>query len=240
MSFWKTLNEPALTARDIFVQKNAAALPKGTKILDVGAGPTRFRNLFSHCTYHAQDFAQHEGSKEGLMAEKEWFYGKLDFVSDATDIPVENESYDAILCTEVIEHVPNPDMVIKEIARILRKGGKLILTAPMSSGLHQEPHHFFAGFTPYYYKLKLGELGFTEISITPNGRFFSFHAQETQRFSALIAPWRLKLLPAIILFPVWILSLPWCRFFLPMIAKQMDKLDKHNAFTVGYHVTAIR
>lgn len=226
--------------RDDFVKKEASLLKNGTKVLDVGAGPTKYRPYFSHCEYYAQDFAQHEPIQEGQFIEKDWHYGPLDFVSDATAIPVEPETFDAVLCTEVLEHVPAPDLVLKEITRILKPAGKLILTAPLSSGLHQEPHHFYGGYTPYYYELKLGELGFKDINVEPNGGFFSFHSQETERFSAMLAPWRQPLWTSIFLLPVWLVTLPWARFIYPALAPGLDKLDKHKGFTVGYHVTATK
>ncbi|MBI4681487.1 MAG: class I SAM-dependent methyltransferase [Nitrospirae bacterium] len=45
-------------------------------------------------------------------------------------IPLKDESVDAIVCTEVIEHAPYPDAIIKELSRVIRKGGKIILTFP--------------------------------------------------------------------------------------------------------------
>ena len=225
--------------RDLFVASCAKLLKPKSTILDVGAGSTKYRSLFSHCQYAAQDFCQHSGSAEGPMAEgNTWQYGLIDYVCDATSIPVESASFDAVLCTEVLEHVPDPDLVLKEIGRILKPGGHLFLTAPLTSGLHQEPHHFFGGYTPYYYKLKLGELGFKKIEVIPNGGFYSFHSQETQRFSAWIAPWRQPFLNAVLLFPIWLLGLPWCRVIYPLIAPHLDKSDKHKPFTVGYHVIA--
>ncbi len=240
-NFINKIREPLKYNRDEFVKEQASLLPRGTKILDVGAGKTPYRHLFEHCNYYAQDFAQHAGSTEGPMAEKNsWFYGKLDYVCDAISIPVEDESFDAILCTEVIEHVTHPGSVLQEISRILKPGGKLILTAPLTSGLHQEPHHYFGGFTPYYYNNRLTDFGFASINVTPNGGFFSFHSQESQRFSAWITPGRIPLIPSILLFPVFVISLPWFRLIYPIVAKYLDELDKHKPFTVGYHVVAIK
>ena len=50
----------------------------------------------------------------------------IDFVSDLLNIPVPDKSYDVILCTEVIEHVPDPISAINEISRILKSGGDSI------------------------------------------------------------------------------------------------------------------
>ena len=66
----------------------------------------------------------------------------MDYVCDITDIPVSDDSFDVIICTEVLEHVPEPIKVIKEFSRILRKNGKMFITAPLGCGIHQEPYIF--------------------------------------------------------------------------------------------------
>jgi ubiquinone/menaquinone biosynthesis C-methylase UbiE len=93
-------------------------------------------------------------------------------VSDIVSIPVEDASFDAILCTEVLEHVPEPIRAIKEFARILKPGGTLFLTAPLGSGIHQDPYHFYGGYTPYWYRKFLTQNNFEGLKIEANGGFF--------------------------------------------------------------------
>lgn len=227
--------------RDRWVAAEAAGLPSGSRVLDVGAGPCRYRALFSHCEYFSQDFCQHEGYGEGPLADKgTWRYGRIDYVSDASAIPVADASFDAVICTEVLEHVAAPARVVAELARILRPGGRLILSAPLGSGLHQEPHHYYGGYTPYWYSKFLGEAGFDELTVTPNGGFFKHYGQESQRFSAWLDPRRLTGWPRVCLSPLWLLSLPVFRLALPIACYWLDALDTHRGFTVGYHVTARR
>jgi len=109
-------------------------------VLDVGAGSCPYRGLFAHCEYRAQDLAPLRGDQLRHGA-----YGQLDYVSDLAAIPVPDGSFGAVLCTEVLEHHPEPITVVKELARILEPGGKLILTAPLGSGIHQEPYHYYGG-----------------------------------------------------------------------------------------------
>lgn len=229
------------TERGRWVAAQARALPAGSRVLDVGAGFCRYKPLFSHCVYQAQDFCAHEPSKDGPMAETQgWDYGAIDYVSDAAAIPVADGSFDAVLCTEVLEHVPEPIRVVKELGRIIRPGGKLMLTAPLGSGLHQEPDHYYGGFTPYWYKRYLGEAGFEDIAVTPNGGFFKHYGQESQRFSALLDPRRVPAAAVPLVAPFWALTLPWFRVVMPIACNVLDRLDQHRAFTVGYHVTATR
>lgn len=238
---WERFLEFGSYERDRWVAEQAKRIPTGSRVLDVGAGPCRYRPRFSHCDYKTQDFCQYEGSSVGPLADKGvWSYGQIDYVSDAAAIPVPDGSFDAVLITEVLEHVPEPIRVVKEIARILRPGGRLLLTAPLGSGLHQEPHHFYGGFTPYWYHRFLGEAGFEQIEVTPNGGFFKHYGQESQRFSAWIDPRRIPGAAKIVLTPVWLLTLPYFRFILPITCHLLDRLDSHRGFTVGYHVTAVR
>lgn len=215
--------------RDRYVKQWAETLPAGTRILDVGAGFCRYRSFFTHCDYKSHDFAQYKADN--------WHYGDLDYVSDAAHIPVENGAFDAILCTEVLEHVPEPIKVVGEIARLLRSGGKILVTAPLGSGLHQEPYHFYGGYTPYWYQKFLSEAKFKDIVVTPNGGFFKLYGQESQRFSAKLKP---KHHHHLLLGMLWIVTLPLMRWGLPLLCAWLDQFDSEKKFTVGYHVTATK
>jgi SAM-dependent methyltransferase len=226
--------------RDRWVADQARSIPRGWRVLDVGAGSCRYRPLFAHCEYRSQDFCAHAPTTEGPMPEQGWAYGAIDYVSDAAAIPVPDASFDAVLSTEMLEHVPDPIAVVRELGRIVRPGGKLMLTAPLGSGLHQTPDHFYGGFTPFWYERYLGEAGFENVEATPNGGFFSHYGQESRRFSALIDPRRVPRAVAPLIAPFWAASLPWFRIVVPVACDLLDRLDSHRAFTVGYHVTATR
>ena len=63
------------------------------------------------------DFKQYDGYTDPARAEG--LYGQIDHVSDILDLPFGNEVFDYILCTEVLEHVPEPIGAIREMARVL-------------------------------------------------------------------------------------------------------------------------
>ena len=226
-----------LVNRDAWVATQAAALPSGSRVLDAGAGSCPYRKLFAHCDYKTQDFAGLQDSQLSGGA-----YGAIDYVCDITDIPVDDASFDAVLCSEVIEHVPDPVAVIDEFARILKPGGKLMLTAPLGSGIHQEPYHYYGGFTPYWYRRVLGEKGFEEIIIKANGGSLQAFSQESLRFLQMTRPFggMIPALASIIWLPVWLSLLPFLAGVVPLAAHVLDKYDHDKHFTVGYFVTAVR
>lgn len=156
--FW----HPEAWERDQWVRAQAASLPAGSRVLDAGAGASKYRSFFAHCKYETQDFCQYQGPLVQYLQ-------PIDYVCEITKIPVPDNSLDAILCTEVLEHVPDPMAVLQEFARLLKPGGTLLLTAPHGSHLHMEPYHYYTGFTHFWYRHWLPLHGFEVESITPQG-----------------------------------------------------------------------
>jgi ubiquinone/menaquinone biosynthesis C-methylase UbiE len=226
-----------LRNRDEWIAEQAATVPQGSRVLDVGAGSAPYRPLFADCDYKTQDFAQ---LKHGQL--RHGRYAPIDFVSDADAIPVPDGSFEVILCTEVLEHVPEPIRVVREFGRILAPGGRLILTAPLGSGIHQEPYHFYGGYTPYWYRRFLTDAGFQSIEIVANAGSLRHVAQETIRFVQMTRPFGLRT-PLYVQFlwaPFWLVLAPILAIGVPLAARLLDRFDHEQHFTVGYHVTAIR
>jgi SAM-dependent methyltransferase len=223
--------------RNEWIKKQAGSLSENSRVLDAGAGSCPYRSLFSHCDYKTQDFINLED--EQLSYGK---YGNIDYVCDISNIPVGDSSFDAVLCSEVLEHVPDPVSVIKEFARILKPGGKLILTAPLGSGLHQEPFHFYGGYTEFWYDKYLSEAGYGEIIVEANGGSLQACGQESMRFIQLSRPFKMKmpLLVELLWLPVWLVMTPLMFLLVPYISYLLNKYDKNKNFTIGYHVTAKR
>jgi SAM-dependent methyltransferase len=214
--------------REVAVARFARSLIAGSKVLDAGAGPCRYRGYFDHCEYRSQDFARYTGV--------EHTYGALDYICDIAAIPVAEGSFDAVLCTEVIEHIPRPDLAIAEFARIVRPGGKLFLTAPLSSGIHQAPYHYYGGFTPFWYRHFLPLHGFAVLSCEPNGGFFRHYGQESQRFVRIVRP--RNIVGRVLFFPLEALLSAWFRLAMPLICHFLDARDSERHHTAGYLVLA--
>ncbi len=178
---FKLIGGDSSEVRIDWVIKQLKYLPEGIRILDAGAGQRQFEPHCSHLEYVSQDFAQYDGDGDatGLQTGK-WNNERLDIVSDITRIPVDDASFDAILCTEVLEHVPDAVSALREFKRILKPGGTLLMTAPFCSLTHFAPYHF-SGYNRYWYTHHLPLLGFKIEEIVANGTWFSFIAQELRR-----------------------------------------------------------
>jgi SAM-dependent methyltransferase len=181
-SFTPTIGAANEPNREKWLENILQSVPAESRILDAGAGTQRYRAFCRHLKYVSQDFAQYSGEGDGAALQTGTFdYGTLDITSDITSIPEPDASFDAIMCIEVLEHLPSPADALREFARLLRPGGLLIMTAPFCSLSHFTPYHFSTGFNKYWYEYHLAECGFDIAEITANGNYFEYIAQEVNR-----------------------------------------------------------
>jgi len=162
-----------------WVIKNLSEIPSGHRILDAGAGELIYKQHCTHLDYISQDFAEYDGVGDGVgLQNKTWDYTGVDIISDIVSIPEPDDSFDAILCSEVLEHVPHPVEAILELDRLLRVGGVLLITAPFASLVHQSPYYFYSGFADNFYRRWLK--GY-DVDITYNGNYYEWLGQELNR-----------------------------------------------------------
>lgn len=124
--------------------------------LDVGAASRRYRNFFPNTI--AGDIAYDYVISDDVTVR----YATIDVQYDAHHMPFSDACVSTVLCTEVLEHCVNPQQVIKELHRVLRPGGKLILTTRYAFPLHEVPHDYFR-FTRYGLELLCSD--FHEVSV---------------------------------------------------------------------------
>lgn len=225
----------AQIARDEWIRAMAAALPPKTRVLDVGAGEARYRADFAHCDYKTQDFAQYDSSADPTSAAS-WTYGDIDYVGDITDIPVDSGSFDVVLCTEVLEHVLEPIRAIQEISRVLTPGGRLYLSAPMRSAIHQAPHHYYGGFTPYFYQAALPAHGLSVDSISAPGGLFRAFQEEGRRVGMACLNMRKNDLNDILSHLINFVF----NILFPHVFTKLDDKQKHEGYATGWHVEATK
>jgi SAM-dependent methyltransferase len=173
------------STRDAWVETILTDLRAGIRLLDAGAGECQYKKHCGHLDYVAQDVAVYDGKGAVGLQTGTWDFSKIDIVSDITAIPEPDASFDAVLCTEVLEHLPDPVRALEEMARLLKVGGTFIITAPFWSLTHFAPFHFATGFNRYFYEHHLGRLGFEIIDLVPNGNFFECIGQEVRRISIM-------------------------------------------------------
>lgn len=168
-----------------WLKKVLSDVPAGRRILDAGAGELRNRPFCAHLDYVSQDFGQYEGSGDGTgLQTGKWDTSRIDIVSDITEIPEPDGSFDAILCSEVLEHIPNPTGALDEFGRLLKPGGVVILTAPLASWVHFAPYHYCTGFSRYWYEYHLPQRGFRIQELSANGDWFAYCRQELLRLGS--------------------------------------------------------
>ena len=173
-------------ARNTWLAQTLGALPAGLRILDAGAGELRNKPLCGHLLYVSQDVCLYEGKgdSKGLQTET-WDTSRIDLVCDITRVPEPDASFDVILCSEVFEHLTDPLKALDEFTRLLKPGGKLILTAPFASLVHFAPYHFATGFSRYWYEHHLPLRGMQIAALRANGDWFSFVKQELSRLPSM-------------------------------------------------------
>lgn len=123
------------------------------QLLDVGCGTKPYRMLFSA----ASDYAGLEVDTTGNRAAK-----RADFFYDGNTFPFEDASHDGVICNQVLEHVFNPDQFLREISRVLKPGGDLLLTVPFVWDEHEQPWDY-ARYSSFGLRSLLERNGFVVI-----------------------------------------------------------------------------
>lgn len=218
--------------REKWIEQTLANISAGSRILDAGAGELDKKKYCSHLEYVAQDFGQYDGNGDSTgLQTSHWDQSKLDIISDITDIPVESSSFDAVMCIEVLEHLPDPIAALKELHRVLKPEGRIVLTAPFCSLTHFAPFHFSTGFNKYWYQEHLDTLGFEILELESNGNFFHFLHQEVGRVPAITGKYNLAPMNVIEKYAHKIISR-----YLSKIAPTDQTSDELLCF--GYHILA--
>lgn len=140
-SFLSVITNPAHIIRNGLFQHISKYAPSiNGSILDLGCGSKPYESLFKNCSkYTGVDIEvsgpNHEVDKFGKNSKVDYFY-------DGKTLPFKDNSFDAVISFEVFEHIFNIDEVVKEINRVLKPGGKLLVSMPFAWNEHEQPYDF--------------------------------------------------------------------------------------------------
>jgi SAM-dependent methyltransferase len=153
-------------------------LPTATgRLLDVGCGDQPFRHLVpAGVDYTGIDRGETINNFEYSNSETRYFTGDR--------WPVQDEDYDTLICTEVLEHVPDPASFLAEAHRCLVPGGRLFLTVPFAARWHYIPHDYWR-YTPSCLNRLLTTHGFEQVEVYSRGDELTVACYKTM---ALILP----------------------------------------------------
>lgn len=133
------------------------------KILDVSCGNSPFRHLLNPVTCAYQGIDVQEAASFGYRNPDTVYY-------DGRVIPFADASFDVLLCTEVLEHVVDPTQMVREMHRVMKPGGRGIITLPWSARYHYQPRDYHR-YTPSM--LERLFTPFAKWTISPRGTDFS-------------------------------------------------------------------
>jgi len=169
--------------RDKFVRNWIESLPRydGNTFLDIGAGNMPYRTIVTDMgfRYLSQDFGQYSGDTKAPGQQAgvgNWTTCGHDITCDIADLPHETAAF--FLCTEVLEHVPDPVAALKAIANSAKGGAVGLITVPFSSRMHQAPFWFSSGLSPYWFIHHAPTCGLEVTKITKVGDFVDVLIQE--------------------------------------------------------------
>jgi SAM-dependent methyltransferase len=140
------------SSRERLLQENrrfAASVPAGAYVLDAGAGEAPYRHLFAHAHYESADFGKVDKP-----------YLEQTYICDLARIPVEDGRFDFVLFNQVMEHLPRPEEVLRELFRTLKPGGRLLYTGPLFYEEHEKPYDFYR-YTQFGVRHLFAGSGFT-------------------------------------------------------------------------------
>lgn len=102
------------------------------ELLDVGCGVKPYRCLFNSPRYIGLDIDSELTRKRGIA----------DVFYDGAHFPLRDGEFESVLCNQVLEHVFTPDAFLQEVHRVMRPGGKLLLTVPFLWDEHEQPFDY--------------------------------------------------------------------------------------------------
>ena len=203
-----------------FIQEMADNLPPTTIVLDLGCGGFDYRQLFHRQRYIGLDINPK--------------YPDLDCIGDVNKLPFADQSIDTVLANNLLEHVNTPHLLLAEVYRVLKPGGKLYLLVPFFTHIHQAPIDFFR-YTKYGLASLFEKAGLTPLSLESVGGLFAIQSYLInvcfRRIFEMLSQKRGGRVLVTLLRPVW--SRCYYHLLLPLLSR-LDRWDPHDDYALGY------
>jgi SAM-dependent methyltransferase len=151
------------------------------QLLDVGCGQKPYEHLFRP---YVDAYVGVEFGETFTKTNSSVKTASPDIVYDGKTLPFENKSFDTILSIQVLEHTPTPGHLIIEMSRVMKDDGLMILTAPFSFRLHEEPDDFYR-YSPHALRRLCSEAGLEVTLMEPRGGLFSVIGHKLNSYLAL-------------------------------------------------------
>lgn len=159
--------------------QTAAVAPRARgRMLDVGCGDKPYERLFlPHVTeYVGIEYGETFGATKSSSSA-----AKPDLYYDGKTLPFAAGSFDTVMSMQVLEHTPHPQELLNEIARVCKKDGVVIVSAPFSFRLHEEPNDFFR-YTPHGLRAMFDAAGLVVDEIRGTGDIWSVIGHKLNSF----------------------------------------------------------
>lgn len=150
---------------------------------DIGAGNSPYKEFVTSTkfNYISQDFNSYQANVNDPGNHTEnWHYSRHDYICDILEIP-DSINADVILCTEVLEHVPDTVAAFKKLVACTKPGGILIVTCPFISLMHQAPYWFQSGLSPFWFEYWAKELKLEILEMAVQGDYIDMVKQDFGR-----------------------------------------------------------
>ncbi len=146
---------------DFLVDQFAACGPRA-RLLDLGCATKPFYSLY----------ARYAGESVGIdVPFCPHARASIDVFAKGVELPFADSAFDAVLCTEVMEHIPEPNRLLSEIRRVLEPGGVAVLTTPFMVPEHEAPYDYYR-YTRYGLRFLAERAGLEVVELRPFAGMF--------------------------------------------------------------------
>jgi len=149
------------------------------RLLDVGCGDKPYASIFAPFVSSYLGVEKRESFEMTHTASSG--HARPDILYDGWTLPFDDASFETLLCVQVLEHTPDPQRLVSEMARVMTSDGLMILTAPFSFRVHEAPHDYFR-YSPYGLRELCKKAGLEVFELEVQGMLWSLLAHKLNTF----------------------------------------------------------